>query len=124
MEIVNDKNAPAPLGPYSDAIKSGNVLYLSGQGPFGPDGEVVGSDIKEQTEQSMKNLESLLGSAGLSVKNIVRAMVYLADWDDFAGYNEVYKRFMGDHKPARATVEVSHLAKGARIEMLFTAECP
>ncbi len=122
MEYINDKNGPAPLGPYSDAIRSGNMLYVSGQGPFGKSGELVGSDITEQTEQSMKNLESLLGSIDLGVKNVVRATVYLANWDDFSGYNEVYKKYMGDHKPARATVEVSRLAADALIEMEFTVE--
>ncbi|MCJ2165479.1 MULTISPECIES: Rid family detoxifying hydrolase [unclassified Pseudodesulfovibrio] len=122
MEFINDKNAPAPLGHYTDAIRSGNTLYLSGQGPFGKSGELVGTNIAEQTEQAMQNLESLLDSAGLSIKNVVKASVYLANWDDFAGYNEVYKKYMGDHKPARATVEVSHIAMGALIEMVFTAE--
>lgn len=122
MEFINDKNGPAPLGHYTDAIRSGNLLFLAGQGPFGKDGELVGSNITEQTEQSMQNLKSLLDSAGLDMKNVVRASVYLTNWDDFAGYNEVYKKYMGDHKPARATVEVSRLAQGALIEMEFTAE--
>lgn len=122
MEFINDKNGPAPLGHYTDAIRSGNLLFLAGQGPFGKTGELVGSNITEQTEQAMQNLKSLLDSAGLDMTSVVRASVYLTNWDDFAGYNEVYKKHMGAHKPARATVEVSRLAQGALIEMEFTAE--
>lgn len=122
MECVNDKNAPAPLGPYSDAIKSGNLLFISGQGPFDSNGELSGDNITEQTNLAMSNLLSLLASVDLTMNNIVKATVYLAKWDDFSGYNEVYKAFMGSHKPARATVEVSRLAQNALIEMEFIAE--
>ncbi|NDV19486.1 deaminase [Pseudodesulfovibrio sp. JC047] len=122
MEYLNDKNAPEPLGPYSDSIRSGNMLYLSGQAPFGQSGELVGSTIGEQTTQAMDNMASLLESVGLGMKNVVKVTVYLANWDDFPSYNEVYKSFMGDHKPARATVEVSRLAGGALIEMESIAE--
>lgn len=118
MEYVNDTNGPAPCGPYSHAVKSGNLLYTSGQVPFDPvSGALIGTDITAQTEQTMKNLESLLSSAGLSMQNVVKTTVYLANWDDFSAFNEVYARFMGTHKPARATVEVSNIAQGALIEM-------
>lgn len=125
MEIVNDANGPAPHGPYSHAIKSGNLLYTSGQVPFDPvSGALIGTDIAEQTEQTMKNLESLLSSAGLAMKNVIKTTVYLANWDDFPAFNEVYARFMGAHKPARATVEVSNIAGGALIEMDAIVEYP
>lgn len=122
MEYINDKNAPEPLGPYSDAIRSGNLLFISGQAPFNSAGELVGEDITVQTTQAMKNLASLLGSVGLDMTHVVKATVYLSNWDNFSGYNEVYKKFMGNHKPARATVEVKRLAHDAMIEMEFIAE--
>ena len=124
MKCINDKYAPEPMGPYSDAVRSGNLLFISGQAPFGSSGELVGKDITEQTRHAMKNLISLLVSVGLGVNNVVKATVYLADWNDFAGYNEVYKQTMGDHKPARATIAVKRLAQDALIEMEFIAEFP
>ena len=122
MEYINDKNAPAPLGPYSDAIRSGNLLFISCQAPFNAAGVIVGKDIAVQTTQAMNNLASLLDSVGLEMRHVIKATVYLSNWDNFKGYNEVYKKFMGDHKPARATVEVTRLAQDALIEMEFIAE--
>ncbi len=118
MEFINDKNSPAPCGPYSHAVRSGSMLYVSGQVPFDPlTGALIGADIETQTEQTMKNLASLLSSAGLGLENVVKTTVYLANWNDFANFNKVYARFMGTHKPARATVEVSKIAQGALLEM-------
>jgi 2-iminobutanoate/2-iminopropanoate deaminase len=124
MEFINDKNGTPPHGPYSHAVKSGNMLYISGQVPFDNNDTLIGTDIGAQTEQTMKNLQSLLSSAGLGMKNVVMATVYLADWNDFAGFNKVYSQFMGDHKPARATVEVSGIAGGCLIELAAVAEFP
>lgn len=123
MQFFNDKNSPAPCGPYSHSVKSGNMLYTSGQVPFDPaTGTLVGTDIETQTEQTMKNLASVLTSAGLGMENIVKTTVYLANWDDFTGFNKVYSRFMGTHKPARVTVEVSRIAQDALIELDALAE--
>ena len=122
MEFINDKNGTPPHGPYSHAVKSGNMLYISGQVPFDANGALIGADIAAQTEQTMKNLASLLDSAGLGMKNIVKTTIYLANWDDFAGFNTMYSRFMGDHKPARATVQVGGLVTGCLIEMEAIAE--
>ena len=124
MKYINSKYAPEPVGPYSDAVRSGNLLFISGRAPVGSSGKLVGKDITEQTRQAMKNLISLLVSAGLGVNNLVKATVYLADWNDFDGYNEVYKQTMGNHKPARTTVEVKRLTHDALIEMEFIAEFP
>lgn len=118
MEFVNDNKGPAPCGPYSHAVKSGNMLYVSGQVPFDPvSGSLVGTTIEEQTDQTMKNLFSLLETAGLGLKNVVKTTVYLANWDDFAAFNNTYAMWLGDHKPARATVEVSRIAGGALLEL-------
>ncbi len=122
MEFVNDKNGTPPHGPYSHAVKSGNMLYISGQVPFDNNDKLIGTDIGAQTEQTMKNMQSLLSSAGLSLKNVVMTTVYLADWNDFAEFNKMYSRFMGDHKPARATVEVAGIAGGCLIEIAAVAE--
>jgi 2-iminobutanoate/2-iminopropanoate deaminase len=123
MEFINDKNGPAPCGPYSHSVKSGNMLYVSGQVPFDPvTGELIGSTITAQTDQVMKNLSSLLGTAGLGFENIVKVTAYLTNWDDFVDFNAEYFRHLGTHKPARATVEVSGLVKGCLIEMEAIAE--
>lgn len=122
MEFINDKNGTPPHGPYSHAVKSGNMLYVSGQVPYDNDGRLIGADIAAQTEQTMKNLGSLLASAGLGMGNIVKTTVYLANWADFPEFNKAYSTFMGAHKPARATVEVSGIAGGALIELEAVAE--
>ena len=123
MEFIHDPNGPTPRGPYSPAVRSGNTLYISGQVPFHPEtGKLVGSDITGQTEQTMKNLEALLRAAGLTLKNVVKTTVYLADWEDFAKFNEEYSRILGDHKPARATVEVSRLGGDSLLEIEVVAE--
>lgn len=123
MEFINDKSGPAPCGPYSHSVKSGSLLFISGQVPFEPaTGDLVGTTIQEQTEQTMKNLQSLLTSAGLGMKNIVKTTVFLTNWDDFGQFNEVYAQFMDGHQPARATVEVSGIAKGALLEIEAIAE--
>jgi 2-iminobutanoate/2-iminopropanoate deaminase len=122
MEFVNDRNGTPPHGPYSHAVKSGNMLYISGQVPFDNKDELIGADIACQTEQTMKNLASLLDSAGLSLSNVVKTTVYLVDWGDFAGFNTVYGRFMGGHKPARATVKVGGLVPGCLVELEAVAE--
>lgn len=125
MEFINDKNGPAPCGPYSHSIKSSSFLFTSGQVPFDPiTGNLVGTTIQEQTEQTMKNLHSLLTSAGLEMKNIVKTTVFLTNWNDFSQFNEVYAQFMNGHQPARATVEVSGLAQGALLELDAIVEFP
>ncbi|MDD4702504.1 MAG: Rid family detoxifying hydrolase [Desulfovibrio sp.] len=118
MEFVNDKKGLVPCGPYSHAVRSGNMLYVSGQIPFDPiSGALVGANIEEQTAQTMKNLVSLLDTVDIGLKNVVKITAYLADWDDFSSFNNVYAKYMGDHKPARATVEVSRIAGGALLEL-------
>ena len=122
LKCINDKNGTPPHGPYSHSVQSGNMLYISGQIPYDTKDNLIGSDIATQTEQTMKNLASLLDSAGLSLDNIVKTTVYLLNWDDFAAFNTVYARFMGNHKPARATVQVGGLVAGCLIEVEAIAE--
>lgn len=113
-EVIFTKNAPAAVGPYSQALKVGNVVYCSGQIPLVPEtGNLVEGDIKAQATQSLKNVKAVLTEAGADVTNVVKTTVYLADMADFGAVNEVYADFFGDHKPARSCVAVKELPKGA-----------
>ncbi len=122
MEFINDKNAPPPHGPYAHSVRSGNLLFLSGQVPYDTSGRLIGTTIAAQTEQVMKNIQSLLGSTGLGLNNVVKFTVYLVDWNDFEEFNKVYGAYLNGHKPARATVQVGGLVEGCLIEMEAVAE--
>ncbi|MBI9080076.1 MAG: deaminase [Pseudodesulfovibrio sp.] len=118
MEFIHASKACASVGPYSHAVKAGDTYYLSGQVPFHPvSGTVVGSNIAEQAAQTFANLSAVLDEAGLKITDIVKATVFLKNWDDFESFNEVYSQFVGDHRPARVCVEVSNIASGCLIEM-------
>ena len=117
---VRTEEAPAPFqgAPYSQAIKAGGFVFVSGQLALRPDhAEIVGDSIGEQTEQVFANLRAILEAAGSGLDRLVKTTVYLADLGDFAGMNEVYARHVGDVPPARATVEVSALPSGAKVEI-------
>jgi 2-iminobutanoate/2-iminopropanoate deaminase len=117
--IVRTENAPAPFqgAPYSQAIRTGDYVFVSGQIGLKPDhGELTGS-IEEQTEQVFANLGAILAEAGTGLDRLVKTTVFLADFDDFAAMNEVYARHVGDSPPARSTVEVSALPSGAKVEI-------
>ena len=115
---VSAPDAPAAIGPYSPAIRAGNLLFVSGQIPVDPaTGAVVAGDIAAQTDRVMRNLEALLAAVGASFGQVARTTVYLADMNEFAAMNEVYGRFVVDPPPARATVQVSRLPKDVRVEI-------
>ena len=117
---VRTEEAPAPFqgAPYSQAIKAGGFVFVSGQLALRPDHtEIVGDSIGEQTEQVFANLRAILEAAGSGLDRVVKTTVYLADLGDFAGMNEVYARQVGDTPPARATIEVSALPSGAKVEI-------
>jgi len=123
MQIVSTSDAPAAIGPYSQAIKSGGLVYCSGQIPLNPATmEMVGETAAEQCEQVMTNLAAVLSAAGSSLDGIVKANIFLASMDDFAAVNEVYGRHLGQHRPARATVAVKTLPKNALVEIDAIAE--
>lgn len=126
MEFIVNPKAPPALGPYSHAVRSGNTLYICGQVPFHPQtGDLVGANMAEQTKQTMQNLLDVLEAAGLSMKNVLKATVFVTEFNrDFAAFNTVYAEFMGGHKPARACVEVKYIAKGALLEIEAVAEFP
>lgn len=117
-EIVATERAPRAIGPYSQAVRSGNFLFASGQIPIDPaTGEFVAGGITEQTEQVMRNVSAILEAAGAGLQQVVKTTVFLADMDDFTAMNEVYSRFFGDDPPARATVQAARLPRDARVEI-------
>jgi 2-iminobutanoate/2-iminopropanoate deaminase len=115
---VQSAAAPAAIGPYSQAIQSGNLLFCSGQIALDPKTmQMVGATAAEQAEQVLKNLAEVLKAAGASMAHVARTTIYLVSMADFAAVNEVYGRHFGDHKPARATVAVKELPKGGLVEI-------
>ncbi|PYS99189.1 MAG: reactive intermediate/imine deaminase [Acidobacteria bacterium] len=117
-EIVSTDKAPGAIGPYSQAIKTGGMLFCSGQIPIDPvTGEFVSNDVSEQTEQVLKNLSAVLEAGGSSLANVVKTTVFLADMSDFAAMNDVYGKYFGDSMPARATVQAARLPRDAKVEI-------
>jgi 2-iminobutanoate/2-iminopropanoate deaminase len=124
MKVIETKNAPAAIGPYSQAIIAGGLVYTSGQIPAdSATGEVAGATLAEQTEVVLKNLSAVLAAAGASLSSVVKTTCFIRDMTAFAAFNEVYARyFTGDAKPARSCVEVSALPKGVLVEIEAVAE--
>jgi len=117
-QVVSTQDAPQAIGPYSQAIKAGNFLFISGQIPLDPkSGMVVGSSIEEQTEQVMKNLSAILKSQNLGFENIVKTTVFLTQMAEFPRFNEIYSKHLKTPYPARATVEISKLPKDVKVEI-------
>jgi 2-iminobutanoate/2-iminopropanoate deaminase len=123
MKKIQAPAAPKAIGPYSAAIRVGNLLFCSGQTPVNPDTMLIeGRDIEEQTLRALNNLEIVLSAAGASRENIVKTSVFLKNFADFPKMNAVYAEFFGTHKPARTTVEVSRLPMDALVEIECIAE--
>lgn len=123
MKTISTKKAPSAIGPYSQAIEAGNLVYTSGQLPIDPStGVFAEGGVKEQTRQSMTNVKAILEEAGLSMKNVVKTTVFLADMNDFADMNGVYSEFFAEPFPARSAVAVKTLPKGALVEIEVVAE--
>ena len=117
-KVISTSKAPAAIGPYSQAIQVGNLLFVSGQLAIDPKtGTIVEGDIVGQTKQVMKNIESILEEAKAGLDNIVKTTIFIKDMDQFPAVNEVYASFLSKHFPARSTVEVSRLPKDALIEI-------
>ena len=118
MDHVLTKNAPAPIGPYSQAVGYGDLVFLSGQIPLDPEtGERHGDSIEEQAEQVLRNLESVLDAAGASWETVLRVTVYMTQLEEFSRFNAVYERMLRGAQPARSTVQVSALPLGVRLEI-------
>ena len=123
MKAISTTKAPAAIGPYSQAIKVGNLVYTSGQIPIDPaTGVFVEGGIKEQTRQSLTNVQAILKEAGLTMANVVKTTVFMADMNDFADMNAVYAEFFEEPYPARSAVAVKTLPKGALVEIEVVAE--
>lgn len=118
MKTINTAKAPAAIGPYSQAIEVNGFVYTSGQLPINPDtGTFAGNDILSQTEQSLKNIKAILEEAGLTMQNVIKTTVFLADMSDFAAMNEVYSSYFSEPYPARSAVAVKTLPKDALVEI-------
>ncbi len=117
-DIVATDRAPRAIGPYSQAVRAGDLVFASGQIPIDPaTGEFVAGGVAEQTEQVLRNLTAVFEAAGVGMNQIVKTTVFLADMDDFTAMNEVYGRFFGAEPPARATVQAARLPRDARVEI-------
>jgi 2-iminobutanoate/2-iminopropanoate deaminase len=117
-KVVSTNNAPGAIGPYSQAIVAGGMVFVSGQIPIDPaTGNFVSENVVEQTEQVLKNLSEVLLAAGSDLGRVVKTTVFLADMNDFAAMNEVYARYFDVNKPARATVQAARLPRDARVEI-------
>ena len=116
-EAISAPDAPGAIGPYSPAIRAGNLLFISGQIPLDSSGTLVAGDIAAQTEQVMRNLAALLKAAGAGFEHVVRTTIYLSDMNEFAAMNAVYGTFVVDPPPARATVQVARLPRDVKVEI-------
>jgi 2-iminobutanoate/2-iminopropanoate deaminase len=117
-DIIATDRAPQAIGPYSQAVRAGNLVFASGQIPIDPaTGEFVAGGITEQTEQVLRNLSAVFEAAGLGLAQVVKTTVFLVDMDDFAAMNEVYGKFFAQQPPARATVQAARLPRDARVEI-------
>ena len=121
-KIVTTSQAPKPIGPYSQAVIAGGLLFASGQIAFDPEtGEIVAGDVSAQTEQVMKNLTAVLKQAKMGPENVVKTTVFLLDMADFPKMNEIYGRYFGKEAPARSTVQAAALPRGVKVEIDLVA---
>ncbi len=117
MKLINTDKAPAAIGPYSQALDMGSMVFVSGQIPVDPATGAMPESIEEQTAQSLSNLKNILAQAGLSTANVIKTTVFITDMNDFAAVNGVYSQHFSSPFPARSCVQVAALPKGARIEI-------
>lgn len=122
MKKISTSNAPAAIGPYSQGLDLGNMVFVSGQIPIDPATGTMADTIEEQAKQSLTNLKNILAEAGLGMENVVKTVVFLADLNDFAAVNAVYETFFADPFPARSCVQVAAIPKGAKVEIECIAQ--
>ncbi|MEY4483213.1 MAG: hypothetical protein RL693_665 [Verrucomicrobiota bacterium] len=123
MQIIATSNAPAAVGPYSQAVRTGNLLFCSGQIPINPaSGKIEATDVEAQAVQVIANIKGLLSGVDLTIKNVVKATMFLQDMGDFAKVNAIYEAGFEGHKPARSTIQVAKLPLGALVEIEVIAE--
>lgn len=116
-EIISTKNAPAAIGPYSQGVKLGDLIFTSGQIPLNPITGEMPESIEEQTKQALENVKAILDAKGLSMDNIIKTTVFMTDLNDFTKINDIYATYFNGEKPARSAIEISKLPKGAKIEI-------
>lgn len=116
-KVIQTNSAPQAIGPYSQAIQVGSMIYTSGQIPLNKEGELVPGGIKEQTTQVIQNLQAVLEAAGCTLDDIIKTTVFIKDMNEFAQLNETYGEFFSQSKPARSTVEVARLPKDVKVEI-------
>lgn len=120
--IIQTENAPAAIGPYSQAILVGHTLYAAGQiGLIPGTGEMAGEDLESQTRQALNNLQAVLDEAGFTMRDVVSVDVYLSDLNDYSAFNDIYAEYFSESKPARGVVEVSRIPRDARVEIKLVA---
>ena len=117
MKVISTNKAPAAIGPYSQALDLGNLVFVSGQIPVNPATGTMPEDVRDQARQSLANLKGILAEAGLSMTDVVKTVVFLADLNDFAAVNEVYAQAFAEPFPARSCVQVAGIPKGAKVEI-------
>ena len=117
MKTIATDHAPAAIGPYSQAMQVGDLLYTSGQIALTPAGEMVDGDIHDQAHQVLKNLGEVLAAAGTTFDQVIKTTIFLTDMEDFIAVNTVYAEYFGEHKPARSTVTVKALPRNAKVEI-------
>ncbi|MFW5789871.1 MAG: RidA family protein [Bacillota bacterium] len=120
-EVISTNGAPAAIGAYSQAVKAGDLVYISGQIPLTPDGNLLTGDVSEQTRQSLENLKAILEESGSSLEDTVKVNIYASDMDDFGEINDVYSEYFKTEPPARAFVEVARLPKDVDVEISAVA---
>lgn len=121
-KTINTQDAPAPIGPYSQAVLSNGFLYLSGQIALNPDtGEIITDNIVDETHQVMKNIQAIINASGLTMDHIIKCSIFISNMDDFIEINEVYGIYFNNEPPARETVEVSRLPKDVNVEISVIA---
>ena len=124
-QIIRTDAAPAPIGPYSQATRLGNLLFVAGQGPTDPKaGRVVATDIQGQTTQTLENLTAIVGAAGTSLENALKTTCFLKDMNDFKAFNEVYARYFATEPPARTTIQAARLPNDILVEIELIAFVP
>lgn len=122
MEVISTDKAPTAIGPYSQGIVSGGLIFFAGQISLTPEGDLIDGTVEEQTVQVLKNIQGLLESQNLTPSDVVKCTVFLSDLGDFDSVNRLYANYFRDHKPARSCVEVSALPKGVKVEIEVIAQ--
>lgn len=121
MKTISTNQAPAAIGPYSQAVESDGFLYTSGQIPLRPDGTLVDGNIAVQVKQVLNNLNAVLEAAGTTRQNVVKTTIFMTDLTEFETVNQVYQEYFGEHRPARSTVQVAALPRGVKVEIELIA---